>query len=77
MPELPEVETVRRGLTRLVQGPPSTTWTSFTRDGAARRRDFTADLIGRKIEDGRRENTCSFGSAATSRWCRTSDGGQV
>lgn len=51
MPELPEVETVRRGLTRLVQGATidhvDVFYAKMVRPDAE---IFTADLIGRKIE---------------------------
>lgn len=51
MPELPEVETVRRGLTRLVQGAMidhvDVYYAKMVRPDAE---IFTADLIGRKIE---------------------------
>lgn len=51
MPELPEVETVRRGLTRLVEGATidhvDVLYAKMVRPDAE---EFTADLIGRKIE---------------------------
>lgn len=51
MPELPEVETVRRGLTRLVEGATidhvEVFYAKMVRPDAE---EFTADLIGRRIE---------------------------
>jgi len=51
MPELPEVETVRRGLTRLVEGATVDHVEVFYRKMVTPEAEvFTAELIGRKIE---------------------------
>lgn len=51
MPELPEVETVRRGLTRLVQGATiDHVEVRYPKMVTPDRDEFTAELIGRQIE---------------------------
>ncbi|MFC6275784.1 bifunctional DNA-formamidopyrimidine glycosylase/DNA-(apurinic or apyrimidinic site) lyase [Levilactobacillus tangyuanensis] len=51
MPELPEVETVRRGLTRLVQGATiDHVEVRYPKMVTPERDEFTAELIGRQIE---------------------------
>jgi len=72
VPELPEVETVRRGLARQVVGR-TITGVDVLHPRAIRRHlpgaaDFTAALIGRRIVDVRRRgSTCGCRSIQATR----------
>lgn len=74
MPELPEVETVRRGLTRLVGGATIQSVTVlYPKMVSPEAATFVADLTGKTIEKkltGVGSTYCS-GLMVISRWCPT------